>query len=92
MIVLFKHKGRQILYKTGSAKEALASRANRLHPLLAYLDAADSPQCLNLPELRLHPLKSQWQSYFAINVSGTWRVIFRFIGTDVQLIDYLDYH
>ncbi|OPG77747.1 plasmid maintenance system killer protein, partial [Pseudomonas ogarae] len=24
--------------------------------------------------------------------SGNWRVIFRFIGSDIELVDYLDYH
>jgi len=25
-------------------------------------------------------------------VSGNWRVIFRFVGSDIELVDYLDYH
>jgi len=25
-------------------------------------------------------------------VSGNWRVTFRFIDTDIELVDYLDYH
>jgi proteic killer suppression protein len=25
-------------------------------------------------------------------VNGNWRVIFRFEGKDVELVDYLDYH
>ncbi|OPG75103.1 plasmid maintenance system killer protein, partial [Pseudomonas ogarae] len=24
--------------------------------------------------------------------SGNWRVIFRFIGSDIELVAYLDYH
>ena len=23
---------------------------------------------------------------------GNWRVIFRFVGSDIELVDYLDYH
>ncbi|MHB8386994.1 hypothetical protein [Metallibacterium sp.] len=25
-------------------------------------------------------------------VNGNWRVTFRFVGTDVELVDYQDYH
>jgi len=28
----------------------------------------------------------------SITVNGNWRVIFRFVGQDVELVDYLDYH
>jgi len=28
----------------------------------------------------------------AVNVSGNWCLVFRFVGTDVELVDYLDYH
>ncbi|MBZ5876657.1 hypothetical protein [Chromohalobacter israelensis] len=27
-----------------------------------------------------------------MTVSGNWRIIFRFNGPDVELVDYLDYH
>jgi proteic killer suppression protein len=29
---------------------------------------------------------------FSIAVNGNWRVIFRFVEHDVELVDYLDYH
>jgi plasmid maintenance system killer protein len=28
----------------------------------------------------------------SITVNGNWRVIFRFVGQDVELVDYLDNH
>ena len=42
--------------------------------------------------MRLHSLKGGLADFWAVSVSGNWRVIFRFIGTDVELVDYLDYH
>ncbi|WP_430795007.1 type II toxin-antitoxin system RelE/ParE family toxin [Alcaligenes faecalis] len=32
------------------------------------------------------------KGYWSITVNGNWRVIFRFVGTDVELVDYLDYY
>jgi proteic killer suppression protein len=38
---------------------------------------------------RIHvSLKGHWSVW----VSGNWRVTFRFIGADVELVDYQDYH
>ena len=42
--------------------------------------------------MRLHPLKGELAGFWSVSVSGNWRVIFRFIETDVELVDYLDYH
>lgn len=56
------------------------------------MDRALSPGDLDLPGWRLHPLKGDLQTYWSLNVSGNWRLIFRFIGSDIELVDYLDYH
>nr|WP_245256312.1 type II toxin-antitoxin system RelE/ParE family toxin [Bartonella alsatica] len=32
------------------------------------------------------------KGYWSITVNGNWRVIFRFVGIDVELVNYLDYH
>jgi proteic killer suppression protein len=50
------------------------------------------PGDMDLPGLRLHPLKGDLMQYWSVTISGNWRVIFRFDGTDVELVDYLDYH
>jgi proteic killer suppression protein len=56
------------------------------------MDRAMVPDDLNLPGWRLHPLKEGLAEYWSLSVSGNWRVVFRFIGTDIELVDYLDYH
>ncbi len=56
------------------------------------LDVAAEPQDLNQPDLRLHSLKGDLKGHWAVWVNGNWRVTFRFVGTDVELIDYQDYH
>jgi proteic killer suppression protein len=40
----------------------------------------------------LHPLKGELTEYGSLSVSGNWRIIFCFIGSDIELVDYLDYH
>ncbi|WP_284255745.1 type II toxin-antitoxin system RelE/ParE family toxin [Pseudolysinimonas kribbensis] len=37
-------------------------------------------------------MKGREAGTWSIRVNGNWRVTFRFDGTDVILVDYLDYH
>jgi proteic killer suppression protein len=41
---------------------------------------------------RLHSLTGELRGFHSITVNGNWRMIFRFVGQDVELVDYLDYH
>jgi proteic killer suppression protein len=56
------------------------------------LDVAKERQDLNQPALRLHALKGDLKGHWSIWVNGNWRVTFRFVGVDVELVDYQDYH
>ena len=47
---------------------------------------------MNLSGLRLHPLKGRSKGAWAVDVSGNWRVVFRFEGTDAVDVDDIDYH
>lgn len=56
------------------------------------LDAATGAADVNLPGFRLHPLTGERKGFYSVWVNGNWRVLLRFDGEDVELIDYLDYH
>lgn len=92
MIVSFRHRGLKLLYRTGSARGVQAAHADKLRSILAALDAAAAPGDLALPSYRLHPVQGKAKGYWSIWLNGNWRVTFRFIGADVELVDYLDYH
>lgn len=92
MIVSFRHKGLERFYRTGSASRIQAAHVRKLQLILTALDAAESPEHLALPAFKLHPLKGKQKGFWSIWVNGNWRVIFRFRGQDVELVDYLDYH
>jgi proteic killer suppression protein len=83
----------EVFYLTGSMRGITVSHAAKLARVLAALDAAAAvPVELDLPSFRLHPLKGKLKGWWSIWVNGNWRIIFRFVGTDVELVDYLDYH
>ena len=50
------------------------------------------PQDMNLPGLSLHELSSDRQGDWSVKISGNWRVTFRFVGKDADVVDYEDYH
>ena len=60
--------------------------------ILAMLDVAAEPDQMNLPGLKLHPLKGRMKEHWSVWVNGNWRVTFRFVGADVELVHYQDYH
>ena len=55
-------------------------------------DASAEPRDMGLPGLRLHPLKGRLKGIWAVDVSGNWRILFRFEGRDAVDVDYVDYH
>jgi toxin HigB-1 len=93
MIKSFRHKGLQRFFELGVTSGIQAAHAQRIRVQLAALNAAHGISDLNTATgWRIHPLKGDMKGYFAMSVSGNWRMTFRFVGVDVELVDYLDYH
>ena len=92
MIKSFRHKGLEKFYKTGSKADIQAKHAPKLRRILGFLNVATKVADVNLPGYRLHPLTGKQKGFFSVWVNGNWRIIFRFVGDDVELVDYLDYH
>ena len=66
--------------------------ASRLAIILDRLDAAHHVEDMRYPGSNLHQLKGQWAGYWSVNVSGNWRVMFRFEEGNALQVNYLDYH
>ena len=92
MIKSFRHKGLQRFFETGSKAGIQAAHATKLRLQLAALDQAVRPEDLAAPSWNLHLLKGDLKGYWALTVSGNWRMVFTFEGENAVLINYLDYH
>ena len=90
MILSFKHRGLRALYNGRGARRVAPEHVRKLMRILAVLDRS-SPQDMNLPGF-LHPLAGQLRGYYAVSVSGNWRVTFRFEDGHAVEVDYTDYH
>ena len=92
MIKSFRHKGLQAFFDTGSKAGIQPHHAARLGRQLARLDLAKTVADMNVPGWVLHALVGNLAGRYAVSGSGNWRLIFRFEGEDVVLLDYQDYH
>ena len=84
----FRHKGLELLFTQGKTSKIQAQHAGRLRVILGRLNVAREPRDMDLPGLRLHPLKGQRSGTWAVDVSGNWRVTFEFVGQDVDRVNY----
>lgn len=92
MILSFRHKGLEAFFRSGSMAGIQPIHAKRLRQMLTALNAATGPHDLARPSWRLHGLSGNLAGFHAMTVQANWRLVFRFVGTNVELVDYLDYH
>lgn len=95
MIKNFKHAGLEAFYRQGKKGGINPDHAKRLSKQLTLLQSATSYFDLRgkvPPGWELHQLKWAMKDHCALSVSGNWRLLWRFEGSDVVDLDYLDYH
>jgi proteic killer suppression protein len=92
VITSFRHRGLGRFFLSGSKAGIRPEHAERLRLVLGRLAAAVSAQDMDLPGLRLHPLKGRLKGRWSVTISGNWRVTFSFSGKDAIQVDYEDYH
>ncbi len=92
MIRSFKHKGLERFFFKGTKSGIQAKHASRLRLILGRLNASVNAQDMNLPGLFLHSLKGDKGETWSVRVSGNWRITFRFVDGDAEIVNYEDYH
>lgn len=92
MIRSFKHRGLKALFDGRTVKRVAPDHVQKLRDILAVLDRSRTAQDMDLPGFRLHALRGTLQGHYAVSVSGSWRVTFRFENGHAVDVDYVDYH
>jgi proteic killer suppression protein len=90
----FVHKGAEEVFVSGRSRRIGNDVAKRLRDGLDYLDGATS-----IADVRglfgFHSLRGDLAGYFAVSVTGNWRLVFRFEHGnkgDILDVDFIDYH
>lgn len=63
MIRSFKHRGLRRLHERGDRSGVRPDLVEKIERILTVLDAAPTPQALDLPGYRLHRLKGELKGY-----------------------------
>lgn len=92
MIESFAHKGIEAFYLDGTMRGVQAKHAPKLGRILDQLEAARDVKDMDTPGFALHALKGDRKGYWAVKVSGNWRIIFRFEDGRAFDVNSLDYH
>lgn len=92
MIKSFRHKGLKNLYEKEQTKGINPNWLKRIRVILVRLDASKEPSDMDLPGLRLHPMKGDMSGFWVVDVTGNWRIAFRFEDEEPCDVDLIDYH
>lgn len=88
----FKHRGLKRLYERGDRGGIRPDLRDAVQEIMTILDGAATPQALNLPGYRLHPLKGELKGFWSVTVRANWRIVFRFEANDAFDVELADYH
>ncbi|MVM29018.1 peptidase [Spirosoma sp. HMF4905] len=92
MIVSYRHKGLELYATKGDRSKLHQPHIQKIKIILTRLDAATSPQTMDQPGYKFHPLSGNLAGFYSVKVSGNYRIIFRFEGENAHDVDYVDYH
>lgn len=92
MIRNFSHKGLKRLFEDGDPKGIRPDLLDKVENILFVLNRARTPDDMNLPGFRLHPLKGDLKGFWAVTVRANWRIVFRIEGGHAADVDFTDYH
>ncbi len=92
MIINYRSKGLELYATKGDRLKLAPAHISKIRLILTRLDAVTSPEQMNQPGYDFHSLKGNYKGYYAVKVSGNWRLIFRFENENAYDVDYLDYH
>ena len=92
MIRHFCSRELQRLYEQGDESKIPPELVKKTKRIIDRLDVATQPSDMDLPGLRLHPLKGNLKGHWAVKVSGNWRITFRFESGHVREVNLIDYH
>ncbi len=91
-IVSFSNKKLENFFGTGSKSEIQPNHAAKLERILDRLDAANDTRDMDFPGSGLHKLTGKLKNYWAVKVSGNYRVWFKFENNNAYDVNYGDYH
>lgn len=92
MIANFRHRGLRRFYEQGDRSGLNPAHAEKIKKILSALEAAETPEELDLPGLHFHRLTGNRRGTFSVTVRANWRMTFRFEQGNAYDVHLEDYH
>ena len=94
MIKSIQHKGLKLFWTKGDVSKLPAGNLHKINKVLNIIHYLEKiPQDLEtFKYLRPHPLKGDLKGFWSLDISGNWRIIFKFEDGNAYDLDYLDTH
>jgi toxin HigB-1 len=92
MIRTFKSKALRKLFEDGDSRGVPVDQINRIENRLMTLNASRVAEDMNVAGYGFHRLMGDLKGFYAVKVTGNWRIIFRFEDGDALDVDHVDYH
>lgn len=92
MIRSVRNKPLKRFVENGDRSKLSVKSIERLITVLRQLDAAKSPEQMNVPGFYFHALKGQEKGRYSVRVTANYRMTFGWQGKDAIDVDLEDYH
>jgi len=92
MIESIRHKGLKRFFEKNDASKLPAEHLRKIRFVLGIMNRAQKLDDINYSGSGLHKLSGGLSGFYAVKVSGNYRIIFRFIDGAFHDVDYVDYH
>lgn len=94
MIKTIKSKPLRLLWEKGDKSKLPFTQVKKIRLVLQIIDELEEvPEDLaHLVSFRPHPLKGELQGFWSLDITGNYRIIFRFENKNAFDLDYLDTH
>ncbi len=93
MIRTFADKDTEKLFVTGKSKKYSSAVCKIGIRKMDYLNSAINIDDLRIPPgNRLEALRGKYKGKFSIRINDQYRIIFRFVDSDVYDVEIIDYH
>jgi len=92
MIRSFKSKPLAELWEKGRTSKIDRKMHERILRRLDRLDAAATPQEMNIPGFDFHALRGFKPARYSVHVNGPWCITFEFEDGDACRVDFEQYH
>jgi len=92
MIKSFRSKSLEKFYLDGDERGIQPHHSEKLGRILDTMDSAHNIKDMNYPGSNLHKLEPKTKDIWSVDLSGNWRIVFKYKEGDFYQVELKDTH